>query len=154
MNGNTKAQSSRAGNLGPATNNVLVRPNAHRIPWLIGGIEAIEVVTMIGECHEVFGPSLFVKRHQLFWIPIFGMPEVVDILETKLGWMTIVFQVVFINGAVGLIHIMCIPVTLLRDALGRPVRPDAELGVAEPFWALVLLERFPISFEGAFRNPV
>ena len=74
MNGNTKAQSSRAGNLGPATNNVLVRPNAHRIPWLIGGIEAIKIVAMIGKGHEVFGPSLFVKRHQLFGVPIFRVP--------------------------------------------------------------------------------
>ena len=51
--------------------------------------------------------------------------------------------------AAGLIHAARIPVAVLRLALRPPVRPDAELGVAKPLRALVLLQRIPCRLEFA-----
>jgi len=46
------------------------------------------------------------------------------------------------------IHLARIPVALLGYALRAPVRPDAELGVAKPLRALVVLgERLPVGLE-------
>ena len=48
------------------------------------------------------------------------------------------------------VHVPRIPVALLGNTLRRPMRPDAELRVAEPIGTLIVgLERFPSRFERA-----
>ena len=54
----------------------------------------------------------------------------------------------FISLAALLIHRPGIPVAATGDALRPPVRPDAELGVPEPFGALVMFEGFGRGLKG------
>ena len=50
------------------------------------------------------------------------------------------------------VHVLGVPVALHRHGLRSPVGPDAELGVAEPVGALVLLERVQLALERPVRN--
>src|SRR5207248_544736 len=55
----------------------------------------------------------------------------------------IVLDVVAIGGIPLLVHPSRVPVALFRHALRRPVGPDPELRVPEPFRAPVLPQRLP-----------
>src|SRR5262249_17869027 len=81
---------------------------------------------------------------------MFGGPEMVDFHETEFRRMTVVSDVIIVLGVALNVHLPGVPIALLGHALRRPMRPDAELRVAEPFGALVILrERFPGRFEFA-----
>src|SRR5215813_14800733 len=67
--------------------------------------------------------------------------------------MAVSFDVVVVSRVALYVHSPRVPIALLRHALGRPVRPDAELRVAEPFGdAVVLHERFPGRLERPARD--
>ena len=63
--------------------------------------------------------------------------------------MAVMFEVVLELAVAWPIHVPGIPITLLRYTLHDPVRPDAELGIAKPLRAAILLERFPGGLERA-----
>ena len=138
MHGDGEFQTSCARGFFPITNNVALWPDSYGIPRLIFGIPAIEVVMMVGECHEILRASPLVESHHFFRIPVLCMPERIDVLESELTRMPIAGGMEEIIGTPFVIHILSIPVAHFRYALRRPVGPDAELRIAEPCWALIL----------------
>ncbi len=54
------------------------------------------------------------------------------------------FQVVLILRMALNVHIPGIPIAHFRYALRAPVRPEAQLGIAEPFGDLITVKRIPI----------
>src|SRR6516164_3603072 len=118
-------------------------PDIYRIPRLIPGVPVVKVVMVNGQRHEVLRPGPFVKRQQLVRVPVLRLPFMDDVLETKVLRRTVVLEMKSILRGVGDIHQTRVPVAVLRFTLRSPVRPDAELRVAEPLGALVLLQRFP-----------
>ena len=136
-------QTSGANRLGPAAHHVLFRPDGDAVPRLIRRVEIVEVVVMVGQGREIFCARAFVEANQMFGIPGLGLPFVDHILETHFGRMPVMRALIFIVGITKLIHFLRIPVAHSRLALRTPVRPDAELRVAEPVGHLVAGQRFP-----------
>ena len=105
---------------------------------------------MIGESDEIFCAGAFVELHQFFGVPVFGVPEVVDVLETEDGRMAVMGDLIAIVGIALDIHISGIPVALFGDALSGPVGPDSKLGVSIPVGGLILGEGLPVGGEFSF----
>ena len=153
MVGHPKVQPILARGLGPDADDVLVRPDPDGIPGLILGVPAVEVVVVVGQRHEVLGARLHVELHQGVRIPVLRVPGVVDVLEAVLGGRPVAGQMVLVLWAALDVHVAGVPVALLRLALGRPMRPDAELGVPEPVGRRVVLrEGFPAGLEWPGRH--
>src|SRR5262249_18709748 len=139
-----EAQAARTRDFGPGSNDVLFRADVDRVPGVILRVVGVEVVVVVGKGEKVFRARALVKGHQLLRLPALRLPQVVNLHEAELGWMTKSLYMVVINTVALYVHLPRVPVALFRDALGRRVRPDAELCVAEPFGeAVVLHERFP-----------
>ena len=93
---------------------------------------------------EIFCARALVKFDEMMRIPVLGLPLVNHVLETHFGRMPVMLALKFIVNAAELIHFLRIPVAHFRLALRPPVRPDAELRVAEPVRHLIAAgERFP-----------
>ena len=104
---------------------------------------------MMRESREIFRTGFLVKMNEVLGIPVLGSPLMDDILETHLGGVAVMLALEFIVRAAELIHFLGIPVAHLRLALRTPVRPDAELCIAEPFGHLIIAaERFPRRLKG------
>ena len=98
--------------------------------------------------------GLLVEVEQLVRIPVLGLPAIVDLHEAGIGGMAV--------SAPGDGRTACWPwIYIWRayqspgfgHALRAPMRPDAELGVAEPVGRLVLgRQRFPVGLERARRD--
>ena len=132
----------RARHAAPCADDVALRADLCRVPRVIGGIVVIEVIVMIGKGEEVLRAGSLVQAHQLLRLPLVRPPQVVDLHEAELRWMAVVLGVPVVIAIALHVHAPGVPVTLLRHALRRPVRPDAELRIAKPLGRLVLLQRF------------
>lgn len=62
-------------------------------------------------------------------------------------------DVVFVLARILDIDVARIPIALLGPSLGTPMRPEAELGVAKPFRATILLQGFPRWLKRPARPP-
>ena len=102
---------------------------------------------VIAQSEEVLGANLLVELHQRIRIPTFSLEEGQDVLEAHFRRMSVVLAVEFIFPRAFHIEAACHPVARAFNALRSPVRPDAELGIAEPFGHLVGAERFPRGFK-------
>src|SRR5512138_3155458 len=139
-----ETQAARPRGFCPRSNDVLLRADVDRVPGVMLRVVGVEVVVVVGESEEILRARALVKGHQLLRLPALRLPEVVNLHEAELGWVAISFNVVVISRVALLVHSTRVPVALLRHTLGRPVRPDAELRIAEPFRNTVVLhERFP-----------
>ena len=107
------------------------------------GVPQEKIVVVRAHADEIFRAGLFVEFHQLLRVPLLGFPQRNDVLPAVGGGMAPAGQVVFVIGRALLIHLARIPVALHRHGLRPPVRPDAELGVAEPVRAGVIGQRIP-----------
>ena len=105
------------------------------------GFPKEEIVVMRAHADEIFRTGLFIKFHQALGIPVLGLPERDDVLPAVGGGMTETGEVVVIIGGALLIHLARIPVAHHGHGLRPPVRPDAELGIPEPFGVGVVGER-------------
>src|SRR3569833_1217057 len=75
-------------------------------------------------------------------------PAFFEFHEAGIGGMAVKLQVMQIELVALDIHLARIPVAIFRHALRRPMRPDAEFGVAEPVGRVILrLQRLPIRLE-------
>ena len=74
MNADAEAQAVGPGGLGPAADKVFFGADIDRVPGLIFAVEVVEIVVMIGQRDEILGPGPFVKGHQFFRVPVFGLP--------------------------------------------------------------------------------
>ena len=150
MVGNTELQAPRPRRLGPAGNKVALGAHARAVPGMEARIVVVEIVVMVGQCHEVFRAGPGIEINQLLGPPVLRLPQIVDLHEAGVGGMAVMLQVMLVLLAALHIHVAGVPVAGFRHALRRPVRPDAELGVAEPVRRLVLRrQRVPVGLEGA-----
>jgi hypothetical protein len=137
------------GQLAVDADDVFLRADLDGVPVVEAGVVVVEVVVVVGQRGEVLGPGGDVEIHQLFGLPVLGLPEVVDLHPSDLGGMAVVLQVMVVLAVALDVHVAGIPVSLLWDALGGPVVPDAELGVAEPVGGGAGGERLPCGLEWA-----
>ena len=84
MQADAEAQAVGPGGLGPAADEVFFGAHIDGVPGLIFAVEVVEVVVMIGQRHEILCPGAFVKGHQFFRIPVFGLPQVNDVFKAEL----------------------------------------------------------------------
>ena len=99
---------------------------------------------------EILGAGFLIKLHQTIGVEPIALPGRNDILEAELAGMPIMLQVVFVLRAAFDVHTAGIPIPILGSRLRPPMRPDSELGVAEPFRHAVGRERFARSREWTF----
>ena len=148
--GETKAMLT--GDLAVDADDVLLRADGDCVPGIVAGVVGVEVVVMVGEGGEVLCPGGDVEIHQLFGLPVLGLPEVGEFHEADLGGVSVGGEVVVVLLVALDVHLAGIPVSLAGNALRGPVVPYAELGVAEPVGGLVGVERIPCGLEGAGRD--
>ena len=150
VNAHRKAQTVFARRRRPAADQIFLRPDGDGIPRLVFGIEQVEVVVMDGQRHEILRAVFFVERQQLVGVKVRRLPDMNDVLEAVGGRMAVFQEVRFVIGAALDIHAARIPVAVFRLALRPPVRPDAELRVAEPVGRLIMRRQgFPRRLERA-----
>ncbi len=151
MVAHAEAQAVLLRQFGPDADDVLLRTDLHRVPRLVRAVVTIEIVVVVGQRHEVARAGPLVESHQLFGVPVLGFPGVVVILEAEFGLRAMFLQAVLVVGGPFHVHVARVPIALLGDALRRPMRPDAELSVAEPFRALVVLDQ---GIPSGFKRPL
>ena len=144
MIADAETQAVSAGDFRPGAHDVFFGADVDGVPRVVAGVVAIEIVVVIGKRDEVFRAGADVKPHQFLRLPTFGPPEMVDLHEPGLRRVAVGFEMMFVLGMALEIHLPRIPVALLGHALGRPMRPDAELRVPKPFRAAVIFgKRIP-----------
>ena len=139
MERDTQWQSGFLGSTGPAFEDILMRTDVLGVPLLILRIPQVEVVVVIAQYKEVLSTTTLVALHERLGIPLLGLEQGKDVLETELGRMTVVLYMVLVLTTTLDIHATSHPVARTFDTLRTPVGPDAELGIAEPFGCLVRL---------------
>jgi hypothetical protein len=119
-------------------------------------VEEIEIVMVDAHAHEVARARLLIFVYEILRLPILGLPLADDVEKAGAAGMTIMLEVMLV-GAVAralprlaplLIEQPRVPVAVLRLALRAPVRPDAQLRIAEPVGvAIAGGKAFPIRLD-------
>ena len=111
------------------------------------------VMVVVGHAHEILRPGALVEADEVLGVPTLGLEQVADILEPELRRMAVFGDVKLVDRMRLNIHVLRIPVALLRHALRPPMRPHAELGIPEPVGrGLVILERFKVGLKRAVHH--
>ena len=152
MVGDGEAEAVLAGELSVDADDVLLGAELDGVPVVESGVVGVEVVVVIGQRGEVLCAGGDVEIHQLLGLPVLGLPHIVEFHEAELGGMAVGLDVEEVLAAALDVHVAGVPVALLGDALGGPVVPDAELGVAEPVGGGAGDERLPGGLEWAGRD--
>ena len=84
MEGDAQRQSGLLGSLGPTVEDVLLGTDVLRVPLLILRIPKVEIVVVIAEHEEILGATALIAFDKGLGIPLLGLEEGQDILETKL----------------------------------------------------------------------
>ena len=148
MIGDAEFKAPLAGRFGPGADDVALRPHPRAVPAMKAGGVIVKIVVMIGKGDEIARARFRIQIEQGFGPPLFRPPAVVELHEAGVDRMAVILQMMLILFAALDIHVAGIPVARLRHALRRPVRPDAELGVAKPIGRMILrLEGFPVGPE-------
>ena len=151
--GHRNAQAVRPRDFGVRADDVLLRPDLHRVPVVEARVVVVEVVVVVGQRGEILCAGGDVQVHQLFRLPVLRLPQVVDLHPAHFGRMAVGVQMMLVLRLALQVHAAGVPVTLLRDALRGPVVPYAEFCVAEPIGRLVAgLQRLPSRLEWAGRD--
>ena len=143
MERDAQGQSGFLGCGSPLSQDVTLRTDILRVPGLVLGIPQVVVVVMVAQYEEILGTATLVTLDKFLRFPLLGLEERQDILIAELRGMTVMFAVVLILVVALHIHLAGHPVTTAFHALGTPMRPDAELGITEPFGRLMGLKRRP-----------
>ena len=140
--GDAEPQAVLLGRLLPVADDVALGAHVHGVPLVQLGVPEEEVVVVRAHADEVLSPGFLVELHEAIGIPLLGLPQRDDVLVAELGRVAVMLEVILVVAAALLVDAAGVPVAIHRHGLRTPVGPDAELGVAEPVRALVLLERF------------
>ena len=138
----------------PLADHVAFRAHVDGVPLVELRVPQEEIVVVRAHADEVLRPGLLVELHQTVGVPLLRLPQRDDVLVAELRRMPVVLEVILVMLVARLVHAAGVPVAVHRHGLRSPVRPDAELGVAEPVGTLVLLERIHVRLERAVRNGV
>ena len=131
-------QAVLAGHPGPGADDVALRPHVDRVPSVMLGVVIVEIVVVVGQRDEILRARPDVQVHERFRLPLFGLPQVVQFHEPEFRGMTVGAEVIIVLAMALDVHLARIPITLFRDALGRPMRPQAKLRVAEPGRTMII----------------
>ncbi len=135
-------QSTLARRLLVKADDIAHRPNRSRIPArLVLRVPHIVIVMVHAHADEVLGPGLHVQVHQMFRIPLVSLEQRDQVFVACFGGMPVGLEVVLVLGSPLDIHVPGEPVAVLDTRLRSPVRPDAELCVAEPVGNSVGIKR-------------
>ena len=137
MDAHAQRQAILAAGLGPLAHDVALGSHVHGVPGLVLAVPEVEVVVVVGQGHEEFGPHALVETDERVGLPPLGLPLVDDILEAEVLGVAILLEVHFLLPLSGVIHVAGIPVACLWLALRPPVGPDAELRVPIPVGAFI-----------------
>ena len=143
MNAHAEAEACLPRSTLPPSHNVLVRAFHRGVPWMVLAVPEVEVVVMIGQCYEILRTGTLIETDKPLRIPVLGFPLMGQVFESHFRRMVEMLEMIFVLARTLFIHIMRIPVSILGNTLRSPVRPDAELGIAEPLWRFKFLERTP-----------
>ena len=149
VNRNAKSEPSIPRQLRPGSNYIAVWPDSFGVPWMIFRVPAIKAIMVVRESEEEASARFLIPVDQLIWLPVQKCPLRAQILVPKAGWVSVVFKVVFVLLRSFQVHVPCVPVTLFRNALRTPVRPNSKLGVLIPFRSFVLQKGVPVRIIGA-----
>ena len=138
----------------PVADDVAFRPHVDGVPLVELRVPEEEVVVVRAHADEVLRPGLLVELHQAVRVPFLRLPQRDDVLVAELRRMAVVLQVILVMLVARLVHAPRVPVAVHRHRLRSPVRPDAELGIAEPVGTLVLLQRIHVRLERPVRHGI
>jgi hypothetical protein len=137
MLGDAEGQPRRPGRLLPLAHDVAVRAHLHGVPAMVLRVPQVEVVVVDTHADEIARARLLVEGHQPGGIPLLGLPQRDDVLPPALRGMAVPLEMVLVLLVPLPVHVPRVPVPEHRDRLRTPVRPEAELGVAEPLGTAV-----------------
>src|SRR4051794_1563432 len=102
--------------------------------------EIVEIVVMTAHRHEVARTRGGIAFHQIRRVPLLGFPLSDDIDEAAAAGVAVTLEMMLVSGfrrkprlTSRYVHQAPVPVAPFGLALRPPMRPDPELGVAEPF---------------------
>ena len=147
--GDAEAQPVLPRRLLPLADHVAPRAHGDGVPAVELRVPQEEVVVVAAHADEVAGPGLLVEGHQAVGVPLLGLPQRDDVLVAELRRMAVVLDVVGVVAVAGFVHAARVPIAVHRHRLRAPVRPDAELGVAEPIRTGITLEGIEARLERA-----
>src|ERR1039458_4935132 len=87
MFGNAEGQSLFLRGLLPDAYHVAVRSVVYGIPFMQLGIPQEKIIVVDAHAHEVARAGFFIKRHQLFRLPLLGFPQPNNVLPAIRGRM-------------------------------------------------------------------
>src|ERR1700722_8960788 len=133
-----EAQSLLSSRGGPCANDIAVGTNGRGVPGVVLRIPGVKVAMMIRQRHEDSGARLFVARDQLVGIPVEQRPLRAELLVSEARCRPVMIEVILVLPLPLDVDIPRVPVSGFGHALGAPMSPDAELGVAIPVRRFVL----------------
>ncbi len=133
-----EAQACIPRHLGPGPDDVAPGPHPQGVPGVMFRRPGVEVVVVVGQGHEILRARGLVEPHQRLWVPVLGLPQVLDLHEAEAGRVAVGLDVVLVEGIALDIHQPPVPVAELGHALRAPMGPDPQLGVAIPVRRLIL----------------
>ncbi len=136
----------------PEPDDILFRSHLHGVPGIVRGIPVVEVVVVHRLGEEVLGAGIRVELHQAVGIEVLRLPRLDHILPPVLGGMPVHTPMMQILIRALPVHITRIPVAVHRHGLWPPMRPNTELGIAEPVRAHIVPQRVPCRFERSLLN--
>ena len=111
MEGYSERQLGFPRGLCPSVKDVLVGPDGHGVPFLVLAVPEVEVIVMVAQGEEILCPTfLGVEAYQLLGVPVLGLEQRQDVLESHFRRMAVVLAVVV--GLVVAFHVQfpCHPV--------------------------------------------
>ena len=150
MEGDAQRKSGFLGSFGPAVEDISFRADIHGVPLLVFAVPEVEIVVVVAKHKEIACASfLLIEFHQLVGCPVLCLEQREDFFEPHLGRMAVVFTVVIVFSVTFHIQLTGHPVAAAFHTLWSPMRPYAELCVAEPIWHLIVAEGFPCRLKTA-----
>ena len=132
MDAHTQRQTIFLTSRSPFAHDIPFRPHVHGVPRLVLTVPKVEIIVVITQSHEITCPYALIETNQRIRFPLFRLPFVNHILETEIFRVTVLFYMHIILPLARIIHVAGIPVTRFRLTLRSPMRPNTELGIAEP----------------------
>ena len=119
---------------------------------MVAGVPQVEVVTVDAHADEVLRARLAVQTHQGLGVEAFGLPQRDGVLVSELRRVPVSLQMILVLAAALHVHVAGVPVARADRRRRSPMRPDAELGIAEPRWTGVGMERIAGGLKRSFGN--